>query len=47
MIKLRAGRTDATEAGPTGVPGPGDGFESQLADFARAGFNKTEMITAV
>jgi hypothetical protein len=47
MIQLRAGRIDATEAGPTGVPGPGDGFASQLADFARAGFSQTEMITAV
>ena len=47
MIQLRAGRIDATEAGSSGVPGPGDGFASQLADFARAGFNQSEMITAV
>lgn len=47
MIKLRAGRIDALEAGPTGVPGPTDGIVSQTAAFARAGFSKTEMIQAV
>lgn len=47
MIQLRAGRIDATEAGPHGVPGPTDGIVSQLAAFANAGFSKAEMITAV
>jgi hypothetical protein len=47
MIKLRAGRIDATAAGPVGVPGPGNSPATQTADFARAGFSKTEMIQAV
>lgn len=47
MIKLRAGRIDATGPGPTGVPGPADGLASQTAAFAKAGFSKTEMIQAV
>lgn len=47
MMALKIGRIDATAAGPTGVPGPEDGIISQRADFARAGFNNTEMIQAV
>ena len=47
MIKLRAGRIDATIAGPSGVPGPGDSVVSQKAAFANAGFSQTEMIQAV
>jgi hypothetical protein len=47
MIKLKAGRIDATKAGPFGVPGPSDPLASQQAAFANAGFNKAEMIQAV
>jgi len=47
MIQLRAGRMDATVAGPYGVPNATDGIKSQLAVFANAGFSKAEMITAV
>lgn len=47
MIELRAGRIDALAAGDFGVPGPADTFASQKAQFAKAGFSQTEMITAV
>lgn len=47
MIQFRAGRIDATTAGPLGVPGPGDSLASQTAAFAKAGFSQTEMIQAV
>ena len=47
MIKLRAGRIDATGPGPFGVPGPTDGIVSQTAAFANAGFSKSDMIKAV
>jgi hypothetical protein len=46
-VKLRAGRFDATVAGPTGVPKPEDGLTSATDAFAKAGFSKTEMIQAV
>lgn len=47
LVKLRAGRIDATVAGPTGVPKPEDGLASATTAFAKAGFNQTEMIQAV
>jgi hypothetical protein len=47
MIKLRAGRIDATGPGPTGVPRPQDSLAIATAAFANAGFSKTEMIQAV
>jgi hypothetical protein len=47
MIKLRAGRIDATVAGPSGVPGPADLLTSQQAAFTRAGFSQSDMIKAV
>lgn len=47
LIKLRAGRIDATGPGPTGVPGPLDSLAFATAAFAAAGFSTTEMIQAV
>jgi hypothetical protein len=47
MIKLKAGRIDATGPGPAGVPGPFDTLEFSIAAFDKAGFTKTEMIQAV
>jgi hypothetical protein len=47
LIKLRAGRVDATGPGPSGVPGPFDSLAVATAAFAKAGFNQSEMIQAV
>ncbi|KAF2735068.1 heme peroxidase [Polyplosphaeria fusca] len=47
LVKLRAGRIDATGPGPTGVPKPQDSLTSATDAFAKAGFSKTEMIQAV
>ncbi|KAF0328553.1 l-ascorbate oxidase [Colletotrichum asianum] len=46
-IPFRAGRIDATEAGPAGVPKPEDDLESTRQTFKRAGFNDEDMITMV
>ncbi|KAI1879363.1 hypothetical protein JX265_002317 [Neoarthrinium moseri] len=46
-VPLRAGRVDATEAGPAGVPKPEDDLESTRKAFLRAGFNDEDMITMV
>jgi len=46
-IQLRAGRTDATAAGPFGVPRPNDNLTVATAAFAKAGFNQQDMIQAV
>lgn len=47
LIKLRAGRVDATGPGPSGVPGPFDDLTFATNAFAAAGFNQTEMIQAM
>ncbi|KAK0118511.1 hypothetical protein ONS96_011608 [Cadophora gregata f. sp. sojae] len=47
MIKLRAGRIDATKAGPTGVPKAEDSFDKSNATFAKAGFSTKEMIQSI
>ncbi|KAK0448961.1 heme peroxidase [Desarmillaria tabescens] len=47
QIAMRAGRVDATSAGPTGVLEPTDDLEIIVAQFATAGFNRTEMIQMV
>ncbi|KAH7416673.1 heme peroxidase [Cadophora sp. MPI-SDFR-AT-0126] len=47
MIKLRAGRIDATKAGPTGVPKAEDPFDKSNATFAKAGFSTKEMIQSI
>lgn len=38
-VPLRAGRIDAVEAGPAGVPKPEDDLESTQKTFTKAGFN--------
>ncbi|KAF5343652.1 hypothetical protein D9758_014692 [Tetrapyrgos nigripes] len=47
LVQVRAGRIDATEAGPSGVPGPTHSTETMKERFATAGFNVTEMIASV
>lgn len=47
MIPFRAGRIDATEAGPKGVPEPQQDLASHTASFAKQGFNVSEMIGLV
>lgn len=45
-VPLRAGRIDATEAGPAGVPKPEDDLDSNYAAFSKAGFtNGTRFYT--
>ncbi|CAJ2514105.1 Uu.00g022240.m01.CDS01 [Anthostomella pinea] len=46
-IPFRAGRIDATEAGPSGVPKPEQDLATHTSIFATAGFNTTDMITMV
>ncbi|KAJ7618546.1 heme peroxidase [Roridomyces roridus] len=46
-IPFRPGRIDATEAGPPGVPQPTESLETHVSEFARQGFNATEMIGLV
>ena len=47
IIPFRAGRIDATEAGPKGVPEPQQDLASHTASFAKQGFNVSEMIGLV
>jgi hypothetical protein len=44
IVPIRAGRIDATEAGATGVPEPQNPTLTLVAQFARMGFNTSEMI---
>ncbi|KAF7363227.1 Peroxidase [Mycena venus] len=44
VIPFRAGRIDATEAGPETVPEPQQNLTSHIDAFKRMGFNETEMI---
>ncbi|KKA28233.1 hypothetical protein TD95_002415 [Thielaviopsis punctulata] len=46
-IPLRAGRIDAPHAGPPGVPEPQTNLKDTTAQFAKAGFNVTDMIAMV
>lgn len=41
-IPFRAGRIDATEAGPLGVPKPDEDVETHTSRFATAGFNTSK-----
>ena len=41
---MRGGRTDATAAGPTGVPKPETDLQTTLTDFSNAGFNEDDTI---
>jgi hypothetical protein len=43
-IPMRGGRVDATAAGPLGVPQPQNGAGTFSNQFARMGFNQTDMI---
>jgi len=47
VVPFRAGRLDATEAGPPGVPEPHQKLTEHTAMFKKAGFNETEMIALV
>jgi len=44
IIPMRGGRKDATAAGPIGVPQPQNAIGTFTNQFARMGFNETEMI---
>lgn len=46
-MPFRAGRTDALEAGPAGVPEPDTPLDETRAKFAGAGFSGADMITLV
>ena len=46
-IPFRAGRVDATEAGPPGAPQPHEDLDTFLSRFQTAGFTKSEMIGLV
>ena len=43
-VELRAGRTDATAAGPSGVPEPETNLQDTLNQFGNAGFNTDDTI---
>ncbi|ETS73537.1 hypothetical protein PFICI_14483 [Pestalotiopsis fici W106-1] len=45
-IPLRAGRTDALAAGPSGVPEPTTSLEDTLAQFEAAGFSQEDAIAS-
>ncbi|KAJ7145356.1 heme peroxidase [Mycena crocata] len=47
IIPYRGGRVDANVAGPTGVPDPVDSLDSLTNNFAKQGFNVSEMIQLV
>ncbi|THV03758.1 heme peroxidase [Dendrothele bispora CBS 962.96] len=47
ILKMRAGRVDATEAGPSGVPEPTNDTPTMVARFAKAGMNVTQMVASV
>ncbi|KAL0057382.1 hypothetical protein AAF712_015978 [Marasmius tenuissimus] len=46
-IPYRAGRKDATSAGPPGVPEPHQDVKSHIESFRRQGFNQEEMIALI
>ncbi|GJC84140.1 WSC domain-containing protein ARB_07870 [Colletotrichum liriopes] len=47
QMPFRAGRIDAVEAGPAGVPEPDTPLDTTRSTFARAGFSESEMIALV
>jgi hypothetical protein len=47
VIPYRGGRIDANVAGPLGVPDPSDSLDSLKNNFAKQGFNVSEMIQLV
>ncbi|OLN88549.1 WSC domain-containing protein-like protein 1 [Colletotrichum chlorophyti] len=46
-MPFRAGRIDATGAGPAGVPEPDTPLDTTRSTFAKAGFSESEMISLV
>ncbi|KAF6805511.1 WSC domain-containing protein-like protein 1 [Colletotrichum sojae] len=46
-MPFRAGRIDAAEAGPAGVPEPFTPLNTTMSTFAKAGFSQSEMISLV
>ncbi|KAI4092317.1 MAG: hypothetical protein LQ344_003562 [Seirophora lacunosa] len=46
-VPMRAGRVDATEAGPPGVPQPQNSLFTFQNQFGRMGFDTTQMISVV
>ncbi|PFH45732.1 hypothetical protein AMATHDRAFT_71171 [Amanita thiersii Skay4041] len=46
-LRVRAGRIDATEAGPFGVPDPTETFNVHMHKFARAGRDPSQMIMMI
>ena len=44
-VEFRAGRKDATAAGPSGVPEPETSLQNTLNQFGNAGFNNDDTIT--
>lgn len=47
QIPFRAGRVDAKDAGPEGVPLPEQDIDTHVDKFAKAGFNTSDMIAMV
>jgi hypothetical protein len=47
FLPFRAGRVDATEAGPPGVPEPHQDLASHINSFRKMGFNASEMTALV
>ncbi|ELR07035.1 hypothetical protein VC83_06745 [Pseudogymnoascus destructans] len=47
IVPIRTGRIDATEGGATGVPIPQNPTQTFVAQFARMGFNTSEMIELI
>ena len=47
VVPIRTGRVDATAAGPGGVPLPQNSLYTFENQFARTGFNTTEMIAVI
>ena len=47
MLNFRAGRKDATQAGPPGVPQPFEPLPTHKETFRRQGFTPEEMIALV
>ena len=45
LVEFRAGRVDATQAGPSGVPRPETDLTDTLNQLSNAGFNEDDTIT--
>ncbi|KAH6912833.1 heme peroxidase [Coprinopsis sp. MPI-PUGE-AT-0042] len=47
VLRMKGGRIDALQGGPSGLPQPHDGINQMLTNFDRMGFNKEDMIALV